>query len=204
MTSTTDVVNSALRLVGGSRISNLTEGTPHADVANDIYDDLLDDLLRSHFWNFATKRFKLAQFVTTPAFGFDHAYATPVDWIRTVSCHADADARTPIFFREELIDNMRAIVTSADDVYMRYIARITDPNLWAGDFRRAVVIALTRDLAVPVASSNKLKDEYTKEFRRVLARAKSADAMGSSPEVRPRGSWVTRRGVQRPNVGTVD
>ena len=206
MTSQTEVVNSAMRLIGAGRISSLTDGQPQSNAANDIYDDLLDDLLRSHPWNFATKRAALTQLTTAPTFGFDHAYTVPADWLRTVSVSQDSDGRTTAFYKEELVDNKRVLVTDADELYMRYVARIVDPNLWSADFRRAFISSLARDLAVPAAASNKLQDTHTKGARRDLSRAKSADAMGSSPEQRPRGSWVLNRGGgrHRAEPGTVD
>lgn len=204
MVADVDVVNSALRLIGGGRIPNLTDDAPPAPAANDVYSNLLDDLLRQHLWNFATKREKLGQLSTAPTFGFDHAYAVPSDWIRTVSAHPSDGLYDRMVYKEELVAGVRAIVTSADEVFLRYVSRVTDPNLWSADFRRAMVSALARDLAVPVANSNTLHQEYTKQHRRDINRAKSSDAMGSSPEVRPRGSWVANRGRRLPRVGTVD
>lgn len=205
MTAIVDVVNVALRFVGASRITSLTEDSTSAVVANDLIDEVIDDLLRQHAWNFATKRVKLAQLTAEPPFEFDHAYAIPSDWLRTVSVHSNENATQRIFYREELLDDQKVINTSADELWMRYIARITDPNLWAADFRKAVSTALARDLAIPLANSNTLLKLLSDRSDRTLARARSTDAMGSSPERRPRGSWVTRRGIQRPVVGdTVD
>ena len=203
MVAPADVVNVALRLIGGGRITSLTQDLPQAATANDIYSNLLDDLLRSHPWNFATKRVQLSQFATDPAFGFDNAFVLPSDWLRTVSVHPSDSTYHNMTYREELVGTTKVIVTSATDCYLRYVARITDVNLWSADFRRAMSTALARDLAVPVAGSRSLRDDYSKEARRDLNRAKSSDAMGSSPERMPYGSWITRRGRRLPNVGTV-
>ena len=203
MVSTVDVVNVALRRVGASRIISptLAEDSASANVANDLFDEVLDDLLRQHAWNFATKRAKLAQLSETPTFEFDHAYTMPTGWIRTVSVHPNSGGAGTMLYREEQLDDKRVIVTSADEVYLRYIARIEDPNLWPPDFRNAISMTLARDFAIPLAGSNTLHVNFDKLSRSAIARARSSDAMGSSPERRPRGSWVTRRGVQRPVIG---
>jgi len=198
----TDVVNAALRLVGSSRITSLTADDIPAVVASDLYDEVVDDLLRQHAWNFATKRQKLAQLTDTPVFEFDHAYSFPADWLRTVSVHSNEDATQRVFYRAELVSNQRVIVTSADEIWMRYVAKIKDPNLWSADFRRAVITTLARDLAIPLANSNKLLELLEIRSKQDLARARPTDAMGSSPERRPRGSWVTRRGASLPVVAT--
>lgn len=203
MPSEVDIVNGALRLVGGGRITSLTDGSNNANVANDLYEELRDDLLRSHPWNFATKRQKLAQSVTAPAFEFDHAYPLPSDWLRTVSVHGNDAGTGRIMFRVEHVGGQRAIVTSQDEVWLRYVARITDPNMMAVDFRRALQLALARDMAVPVAASNTLQDNLQRQAERMLARARSADGLGSFPERRPRGSWADSRGRTLPVVGEV-
>ena len=202
MVSTVDVINVALRRVGSSRIVSLTEDSASATVANDLFDRVLDDLLRQHAWNFATRRAKLAQLSSEPTFEFDHAYTIPADWIRTVSVHPNSAGAGTMFYREEQLDDKRVILTSADEVFLRYIARVTDPNLWTTDFRNAVSMTLARDFAIPLGNSNTMHINFDTLSRRVIARARSSDAMGSSPERRPRGSWVTRRGgPSRPIVG---
>ena len=68
MPAETDIVNVALRLICGSPITSMTDGTKNGNVANDVFDELRDDMLRSHNWNFATKRASLARSATTPTF----------------------------------------------------------------------------------------------------------------------------------------
>ncbi len=202
MTSDIDVINVALRRMGSARIVSLTDGSAEANVANDLYSEVLDDLLRQHAWNFATKRAKLAQLSEVPTFEFDHAYTMPANWIRTISVHPNSAGAGTMFYREEHLDDKRVIVTSADEVYLRYIVRITDPNLMPPDFRNAFSMILARDFSIVLGSSNTMHINFNQLSRNAIARARSSDAMGSSPERQPRGSWVNRRGgPSRPIVG---
>lgn len=198
MVAETDVVNAALRLIGATVITTLTDGTKNAEVASDLYEEVRDDLLRSHPWNFATKRVKLARSATAPAFEFDYAYPMPADWLRTITVH-DNDAGTgTILYREEEVNGQTAVVTSREDVYLRYVFQQTDPNKMAPDFRRALQFALARELAVPIANSNTLENQLGARADKALARARSADGMGGFPESRPRGSWASARGGRWP------
>ena|SRR3990167_1037347 len=197
MPGETDVINAAARLVGATPITSLTDGTTTANVADDIYTELRDHLLRSHPWNFAIKRQKLAQSATDPTFEFDHAYPLPSDWLRTVSVHDNDAGHGTILYRMEQIGGQRAIVTSSDQVYLRYVSRVEDPNLMTPDFRRVLEVSLARDLAIPLASSNTLQEQLARQADRVMNQARSTDALGSSPELRPRGSWATSRGGRR-------
>lgn len=199
MSGVTDVVNRALRLVGASRITSLTDGSTSANTANDIYTEVRDELLRSHPWNFATKRTALAQSATAPAFEFDYAYPLPSDWLRTVSvCDNDAGYGT-ILFRMEMVGGQRCIIASSNQVYLRYVYQVTDPNQMASDFRAALTYALARDLAIPLANSNSLHEKYFKQAATKLLNARSTDALGASPELRPRGSWASSRSGYRKN-----
>lgn len=193
MSSVTDIYNGALRLVGGSRVTSPTDGSKNANAANDVYPELRDDLLASSPWNFATKRQQLARSSTAPGFGFSYAFPLPSDWIRTVSVHGDDAGTGPLNYREEVVNSQRAIVTDSPDCYLRYIFRQTDPNVMSANFLRALELALARDLAVPIASSNTLEDQLARKAERALARARSVDALGSFPERRPRGTWASVR-----------
>lgn len=189
MPSEVDLVNWALRRIGASRITSLTDGSKNANAANDIYEQIRDDLLASSEWNFATRRKKLAQDGTDPIYGYDHRYDLPSDWIRTISVH-DNDAGTGTFdYREE----EGHIVTSSDEVYMTYVARVTDPNKMPADFRSALAYELAKELALPVANSNTVFERMEKAALRAKGRAKATDAMGAPPQKRPRGTWVTSR-----------
>ncbi len=197
-----DVINSALRRIGASRISDPNEDVKNANVARDIYEDILEDLLRSNFWNFATRRQELSQLTEVPTFEFDYAYALPSDWIRTVSVHPNGDGyQSTIKYKEENVGDQNVILASTEQLFMRYIAMVSDVNLWAADFKQAMILALARDLAIPISSSNELREQMDTAARKALARARSTDAMGSTPERRPDGTWKRNRGTQRPVIG---
>lgn len=204
MPAETDVINVGLRLIGAKPIISLSDGTPSANAAGDIYEELRDDMLRSHPWNFATKRVKLAQLATAPTFEFDHAYALPSDWLRTVSVSPNDAGHGAIVHRLEQIDDQRALLASSDQVYLRYIARVSDPNMMAVDFRRALAVSLARDLAIPLASSNTMHELFARQASQTMARARSADGMGSFPESRPRGSWAASRGGRRGSLHDIN
>ena len=195
--SETDLINAALRLIGGTRITSLTQGVKNSNVGQDLYEIVRDDLLRCHNWNFATKRVELGRSVTLPAFEFDYGYAVPTDWMRTVSVHDNDAGIGTIVYCEENLNDQRCILASAENVYLRYVAQVTDPNLMAADFRKALVTSLARDMSLPITSSNTLREFYEKKADRDILRAKGSDALGSSPERRPAGSWVTSRGGWR-------
>ena len=194
MADVVGICNSALAKIGAARIVSLTEGSKNANVCAEQYDKLRDDLLRGHVWNFAIRRVKLARLAEDPAFGFARAYQLPADWLRTVSVHdtarADPAARQGVRYRIE----GRRLLSDAEEVYLRYVARVADPNAMPPDFREALAALLGRELAVPLAQSVNLQQVLDEQFRRRLRRARSVDAVEDFPEDLPAGRWVAVRG----------
>jgi len=193
LTASVDIVNVTLRALGGTRITSLTDGSPNANAANDVYDLVRDQVLRAHPWNFATMRAQLAELGSTPAFGYDHQYALPSDWIRTISVHDNDAGLGGIDYKEETYSGQRVILANADQVYLRYVGRVTDPNLYPPDFIIALAVELGVRLAPAIPNSISAKEDLEREVKGLLLGAKSADAMNQSPEKRPGGSWVTAR-----------
>ena len=192
MASETSIANLALRLVGGTRITSRTQGTPNANAIDDIFDEVRDSLLEFP-WNFATKRVKLAASTTPPTFGFDNAYALPSDWLYTISVHDNDAAVGTLNYRHEQVASQNVISTNSSDVYMTYTYREQNPNLMPASFRVALSSALARDVSITLANSNVLEDQLSKRADRDLGKAKSIDAQGSFPVPRPRGSWANSR-----------
>jgi len=193
MSSVTEIVNIALRKIGQTNITSIDDGTATANVANDLYTEARDELLRIHPWNFAIKRVKLAQSSNTPIFEFDYAYPLPSDWIRTVSVHDNDGGYGSLKHRMEFLVNQRVIVCNSDQVYLRYVHRVTDPNFMTPDFRSTLESLLSRNMSIAISNSDNMYEIFDKEYKRSLARARSTDGMGSSPEQRPRGSWASVR-----------
>lgn len=193
MATDVEIANTALRRLGANRIVSFTDGTKSSDSVSEFYDETRDDLLRAHNWNFATQRVKLARLATVPAFGFSYAYGLPSDWLRTVSVHDNDAGDGAVEYKEEYLAGQNVLLCSAEDVYLRYVSKITDPNRMPPDFRLALSRKLAAAMAVDLAKSNTLQETCAKEAESITRRAKSADAMGSTPERRPRGSWADIR-----------
>jgi len=193
MPSKVDVANRALRMVGATRITSFTQGTPSANAVNDIYDEVLKELLASAEWKFAKKRSNLARSSTTPVYEYDYAYALPSDWLRTVDVHNNDNGIGNFKYREAQVGSQNVLETNEEQVYLTYVYFEQDPNLMTPTFRTALSTALGRDLAVPLSESGTLRTRLESRATRSLFKAMSVDAIGSTPKSRPQGSWATAR-----------
>ena len=189
MASEVDICNSALTKIGATLITSLTQSHKNATACNARYEDLRDDLLRTHTWNFATERVKLAQLSTEPTFGYDYEYQLPSDWIRVVSVHDVDYDRAVVKYKIE----GTKLLTNASTIYLRYIKVVTDANEMTADFREALAWRLAAELAFPIANSGTMHDRMMVGFKSALRRARSADAIEDYPENMPESSWTSVR-----------
>jgi len=195
MATEAGICNSALSKLGNNRIVSLTEGTPAANLCIEQYGKLRDHLLRAHDWNFAASRVKLAQLSSVPAFGYQFQYALPADWMRTISVHAEDSRNHPItdYATESTDAEGRVLRADHAEVYLRYVRKLTDPNVMDPAFREALAWRLAMELAVPLAKSGSLRDRMERGFEDSLAVAKSVDGQDDPPQVLPSGGWITAR-----------
>lgn len=189
MASVVGICNSALIKLGASTVMSLTDGSKNANLCNAQYARLRDELLRSHNWNFASTRRTLAQLSDIPAFGFDHAYQLPSDWLRTVSVHDNEAGDRAVRYKIE----GRRLLCSAPRVYLRYVRQVTDPNEMDVAFRETLAWKIAADLAIPVVQSTTTREQMTDGFDASLARARAVDAIEDFPEPWPGSDWVMER-----------
>ncbi len=193
MPSRVDIINGALREVGGTRITSFEQATPNANYARDIYDTARRDLLASSEWKFAHVYVQLTASANTPAFDYDKAHVMPNDWIRTILVSDNDVGATLRDYTEGQLGSQKVIMSNSTDIYMEYVKDEEDTNLMSPKFRKALILAVARDLAIPIANSSTLKTDLTIRARNAALKAASTDSMNTAPKQRPKGSWVEVR-----------
>src|SRR5262245_66621077 len=73
------VINAALTRSGDDPITSLDEGTPQAAVASRNYDEIVNGLLSSYPWKFASRTLELAPLDVTVDPPWEFAYERPAD-----------------------------------------------------------------------------------------------------------------------------
>lgn len=189
--SEVSICNAALQLIKNTKsITALTQGTKEANACEVVFDELRDTMLECHNWNFATKRVQLARLADAPAFEWDYQYQLPADYLRVVRLSENSDARDDCPYR---IENGK-VLSDASELYLRYVARVEDPNLMPATFRTAMSKLLASRLAVALAQSAALsKEMYAQYTNEDLPTAKSADSIQDYPENLPESPWITTR-----------
>ena len=197
MASETELVNHALRKVGAQRILAITDDIPSAGIAQDIFGQERDDLLQSHPWNFAVTRKKLSRLADAPVFEYQHAFTRPADCLRIISVSANDAGAGSVEYKSESLPqgggHIAVIMSNVDELWMRYVRRVTDVNLMTPAFRQVLILKLARVFATANANSNTLYDLIDREYTTALRQARSTDGIEDWPERLPEGSWAANR-----------
>lgn len=195
MSTSTELVNRALRGIGKAQISSLAgDSNKEGVVARLIYDPARKTLLTSAIWWFAERRAQLTASATTPTFGYDYAYPAPADFLRLVSVHPSDDDRatTPYRLGNQSGDD-RVILTDSTSCYIRYVFDLQDVSVMPSTFQDALVARLSEDLADALNVALSKGDRVRIGAMKKLAKAKGIEGAEDWPTRMAEGSWVTGR-----------
>jgi hypothetical protein len=200
MTSTVDIANFALNIIGASNISSLDENSKPARLVNQRYESVRDELFRSHPWNCLIRRAELAQEVSTPAFGYAKQYALPTDpfCLRvlefsngSLSYPQDnmfSNTGGPVFVIEG-----RKLLTDSGTARIKYIARVTDPNEYDAGLTEALAARLAMELAYAITGSTSVMQITTALYAEKLREARFVDATEGAPQKLEASDFIDAR-----------
>lgn len=163
MPSETDLLNDALGQIGATPVNAIDDGSVNANHCQRFYPALRDGLLRTADWNFASQRVELAQEATAPVFEFAYSYALPGDYLRVREYYGGSpssgdgtdlallEARRLLKWKVE----GKKILTNDGEVFIRYTARITNPDIWDPIFYQCVSAWLASKLANAITKDHK-------------------------------------------------
>ena len=182
-TSSVEVVSNALRLIGADPITAFTENSEAARLANAFYAPTLDARLRSHNWNFATRRVALAEVSVAPAFEYAHQFQLPQDPFCLYVRETDLDEaeRWEIETYATETATYRVIVTDATSVKIVYIARITDVSLWDLLFAEAMEVECAYKFSYAIRRNAELTAQLYKEKEIAWRTARGRDGQEGKP-----------------------
>ena len=178
MASVVDICNSALNLLGASAISALTDDSKNARLCNQRYEPVRDRVFRSHAWNCLHKRVQLAQNTTAPVVEYSYAYSLPSDCLRVLKIH-NGTTDSIVSEMDYKIEG-RNIVTNEGTVYLIYIAKITDPNLYDTYLQESISHQLAADLCYAITNNATLANNYMVRADERLREARFVDATENS------------------------
>ncbi len=188
MTSETLIANRALQRLGTSnRILGLTDDTRNGRACNACYVSLRDAELRKHLWNFAkTDSGPMAPLSAAPDDpDFLYQFTLPSDCLRIIK---PRDASL-----DWLIQGRKLLTNYGDTIYLKYIAKITDPNLFDPLFSEMLSMKMAFEMCEEITQSTNKQQGILNDYERIKMEAKQVNAFETIPVVSEDGSWITAR-----------
>lgn len=176
MASSVEICNRALVRLGENTITSLDDDSDRARVCNTIYPEVLDSVMSEYPWNCAIHRASLSRLVSTPVWDFAFAYQLPTD----PYCLRVLEANLDIGFYPWQIEG-RTLVTDANAVSIKYLARIDDPNAIPPLLRELVSIRLAAEICYPITGDARLATSVWELYARKEKEAKLADGQEGTP-----------------------
>lgn len=156
------------------------------------YEQLRDEVMGAHPWNFAIDRRALTADATAPAFGYAYRYTIPRGnpyWLRP---HQLDPETYPSETRWE--EEGDYIVTDeAAPLYMIGIRRVTDEAKWSPAFVTAFAHRLAMHVGAPLGASDAMIETVGRDYERMLANARSIDGQTGQPGPPDAGEFLDAR-----------
>lgn len=184
MATELSICNSALIKLGAERITTLLDESKEAQLCNEQYSKIRDELLYGHPWNFAT----VSETLTTN--GNEHPwngyaeYDIPSECLRILDFD-DADM-------EWLVEN-GLLYCSDTEVNMRYIKQETDASLFSPKFSELLSLKLALELSYSMVQSAGIRETLNKEYQECLRDARSFDSQEGRPGRVDNNYWINVR-----------
>lgn len=198
MPSQVDIVNAALNKIGAGRITSFQDDTVQARAVLSIYDMVRDKELAAHRWSFAMKRVELPLMSTAPAFGFSNQFELPADYLRLDMIN-DQFPRTSMddYVGAENLDwqlEGNLILTDFPaPLKVRYIARVTDVNVYDPCFNGVLAARLALELCEVITQSNEKKAACKDDYRTNLIEALRKSSIERPPVAMQDDAWIFGR-----------
>ena len=189
MASEVDICNRALQKLGAKRIVSLSEDSTNARACNAAYDLLRDFELELHPWLFAIQRATLAADSEEPEWGRANAFQLPSDCLRILPPYPEDNLND----LDWQIEGRKLLTDETAPLYLRYIARIEDPNAMAPSFREALACRIALELAEQLTQSNTKKEGLREDYKATILAARKNNAIQSIPAKSPDDPWITGR-----------
>ena len=177
-----EICNHALLKIGADTIASLDINqndseavVQSAKLCGILFDQALEETLRTYKWNSALKRSQLSRLTEAPAFKFKYKYQLPSDCIRVMNVYDKADAYDD---RTQWVVEGRTILCDYENVYLCYVSKPDDVSQLDAFLTRAVIQNLAIKLSVPMQLDQVMQNNLIQEYEEVvLPAARSVDTL---------------------------
>ena len=160
----------ALIKIGAKSITSFEEATTEAEVANQLYEPTLQNLLASYPWRFALTQKKLARLTEKPISDYQYSYQLPNDCVRVLSAGQNIKSSG---LNYKIVG--QKLYTNTESVVLNYIRR-PEENTYPAFFVDAFVGKLAAEFCLPLTESTTRTDYIKKMAESSIAAARLVDS----------------------------
>jgi hypothetical protein len=187
MSSVTSICNGGLQLLGAARILDITDDTRNGRACNACYDRLRKSEIRKHRWHFAIKRTVLAPLSETDPHGeFSYIFQLPADCLKVLKPENDP-------WCDWKIEGRKLYTNSTNALQLRYLADITDPNVFDVNFSEMLSAKMAETMCEEITQSNSKIANAQAMYKAARTEAKMSNAFEAVPAEPETDSWVLAR-----------
>lgn len=174
MATSVSICSNALLMVGAGPISSLSENTDQARICSNLYQPVVDAVMRRHTWNCCIKRVILAPLADAPAFDYSAQFPLPSDWVRTIQVGEHGNELGYITEGRKILANTAALS-------LRYVARVSEDQ-WDASMIDVVTLAMAARIAYPITKSSALAQTLEGKLQYEFKFARAVDGQDDPPE----------------------
>ena len=168
MASKIDLISSALVLIGDTPINNLTGNNRFQQVANALYDGIIENELSKHRWGFARAKAQLSLTTDTPIDNdYRSIYQLPSDMLFLIKIRPNVQDYQ--ILGDKLYSNLSGKVT-ADYIYN------APESEWPAYFAKLVEYALAIEFSVSIRDSSTIQQNLSVLYQEQARIARFTDS----------------------------
>lgn len=194
MTDRLSLYNGALRAVGQTQLTSLTENAEARFYLDGVWDNnAVKYCLEQGLWYFACRTSKFDEDPDLQTgFGYTYAFQKPDDWVRTAMLCQDEFFEVPL---TQVRDEAGFWFANLTPLYVAYVSTDNsygnDMSRWPESFTQYFQAYLASEIAPKLAPGEVQRLEKDRDRKRLDALSKAA--MNESATFMPVGSWVRAR-----------
>ena len=186
--SSLDIANRALILVGANTISSFDEDSEEGRVSNSMYEDMIRTLLISSRWRFATKQATLNLLSDTPQGRYTRKYQLPSYYLMLHAITVnDLVIEYNVYEDEVYADTSEADVLIADYTFRTAEANFPSYFIMLAEYRLATI------LATALARDEQMASLFDVQTARLAQQAKTLDSQQQTTRKLVTSRFITDR-----------
>tara|TARA_R100001369_G_scaffold77905_2_gene107441 strand:- start:1176 stop:1733 length:558 start_codon:yes stop_codon:yes gene_type:complete len=161
------LISNALILIGDLPVTSLSGNSRAETVANNLYDNIVQNEISKYRWGFATRRAQLALTAEVPIGNeFQNSFQLPPDLI--VLTKIDSSANYKMY-------GDKIHMNSDGPVYAEYVANVREGD-WPVYFAKMIEYALAMDFAPSIRDSAASMDANARQYLNASRMARFTDS----------------------------